>query len=160
MTSSREILRLTAPAYGFTPLEWHYRLADLTSAMTVLGLFTDAVFEVGVLSEVLIISDPIKREKAKRWMREVAMARQRAVTLDETNEMRPRDAAGVFVPVMGEIKKFHVKPRPQIKVDRRKTPDFRDKCRQRMLLVHAERRMEEMARRAMVKIMREDSDTP
>lgn len=146
-----ETLKLLAPMYGFYPEEWHYRLADLTTAMTVIGVFQTARFEMGLFSEMLVIEDEIIREKAKRWMREVARARGVAVTLHEPATIRDRDAPGVFMPPEAEIRKLPIK-QPRIRVDRRTTPEFREGCRVRMMRQHLERRL--------IKSIEVTSDTP
>jgi hypothetical protein len=89
--SARDKLRLMAPTYNFTPEEWQYRLADLTTAATVCGLFAKVQFLPGLLSETLVITDDLIRERAKRWMREVAMARGITVTLHEPKVVREAD---------------------------------------------------------------------
>lgn len=92
MTTARDKLRLMAPTYGFTPEEWQYRLADLTTAATVCGLFRSVRFVPGLLSETLFVEDDIHRDSIKkRYMREVAMARGTAVTLHEPKVVREAD---------------------------------------------------------------------
>jgi hypothetical protein len=154
VTSARDTLRLTAPSYGFKPEEWHYRLADLTSAMTVLGLFRAARFEPGLLSETLVIEDEIMRERVKKlYLREVAMARGTVVVLHDPPVVRDVDWAYRHVelppPVPETVttekqaRAFHVKHLAAAKVDRRTTAE----ARQRMSAAQKARHKRQRARR-------------
>lgn len=127
MTTARDKLRLMAPTYGFTPEEWQYRLADLTTAATVCGLFRSVRFVPGLLSETLFVEDDIHRESIKkRYMREVAMARGTAVTLHEPKVERDRDVWPHKQPAM-PIQPL-AKPEP-VKVDKRTTEQGKQRMR-------------------------------
>lgn len=126
MTTARDKLRLMAPTYGFTPEEWQYRLADLTTAATVCGLFAKVQFTAGLLSETLVITDDIVRERAKRWMREVAIARGNAVTLHEPKIERDRDVWPHKQPAM-PLQPV-AKPDP-VKADKRTTEQGKQRMR-------------------------------
>lgn len=138
MRASEE-LKLMAGQYGMVLEAWHFRLAELTTAMTVIGLFRDVAFEFGLFSEVLIIKDEITRGQAKRFMREVAIARRTAVTLFEPVESRPQDSplAKQFITSVISFPKH-----PEGWVDRRTSPEARERLSKMMKERHAKARLE------------------
>lgn len=127
--NARETLRITAPAYNFTPEAWHYALAELTSAMTVIGLFRTATFEPGLFSEVMVIRGEDARMGAVKFMRQVAKARGRPVTLKDDRKTRDRDVWERWAPRIVAIPSVKQLAPVEPKVDGRSSPEGKQRMR-------------------------------
>ena len=141
MTSSRDDLYRLGPQYGInlSKLEdWQWRLCDLAGAWAVI-LLKNAVFEMGLLSQTMIIPDEIERAQAKRFISQVAAAKGFPITFYDPIQKRPKDAPGTLIPE-AEVIMLHVK-QPPIKIDRRTLPETKEKHRQAQKARHMTLRM-------------------
>lgn len=113
---------------------WLHELARLAgSSWPAANIFRHAIFEPGCMTETVIIEDDILREKARGFMRFVAIARGMACNLHEPPTIRDRDARGVFLPeivYLSGAAVFHVKhgeapPEEAEEPDMRSSPEAR-----------------------------------